>query len=313
MSGAVGSTPSFTRRGRPSAAARCRRSRSSSSETISAVPFFKRANCSSTLLGETAGGVKANDGHHHAQVRFYCIIARGQGFPGRRAGEPARPQVRLGGKPACLTNVCADAIMVQALPGEMSMSKQDSPVSPQRGSKGGSKKGRRRLRPWRLLLLVLIFTFLLTGGAGVGVMAGILKDLPSVDDLSYMQTAESSFIYDRHGNLITELHGAEDREFIKFEDIPPHVKNAFLAIEDHRFYHHFGIDIGGIFRALWNNLRGGHTQGASTITQQLARTIFPIGREVTLRRKIQEAILAIQLERRYIKDEIFEMYLNQIF
>lgn len=193
------------------------------------------------------------------------------------------------------------------------MSKQDSPVSPQRGSKGGSKKGRRRLRPWRLLLLVLIFTFLLTGGAGVGVMAGILKDLPSVDDLSYMQTAESSFIYDRHGNLITELHGAEDREFIKFEDIPPHVKNAFLAIEDHRFYHHFGIDIGGIFRALWNNLRGGHTQGASTITQQLARTIFPIGREVTLRRKIQEAILAIQLERRYIKDEIFEMYLNQIF
>src|SRR5690606_13890072 len=94
---------------------------------------------------------------------------------------------------------------------------------------------------------------------------------------------------------------------------PPHVKNAFLAIEDHRFYHHFGIDIGGIFRALWNNLRGGHTQGASTITQQLARTIFPIGREVTLRRKIQEAILAIQLERRYSKDEILEMYLNQIF
>ena len=105
----------------------------------------------------------------------------------------------------------------------------------------------------------------------------------------------------------------ERRDLIPFKEIPQHLKAGLLATEDRKFYQHSGIDIKGIFRAVVKNLRAGeYVEGASTITQQLTKTLF-LSPEKTLQRKIREALLALQLERRYTKDEIFELYLNQVY
>ncbi|MEX2355664.1 MAG: PBP1A family penicillin-binding protein [Thermaerobacterales bacterium] len=200
----------------------------------------------------------------------------------------------------------------------MSNDRRSDKNSAGRKPAGGKKPGqtgtkrRRRIRPWRVALVVAILGVMLTAGAGVGLMANILSDIPAVSDLDSLQQATSSFIYDRHGNLITEIYGPENRVPVNIRDIPDHVVNAFIAIEDHRFYDHFGIDPEGIVRAAYNNITGGAFSGASTITQQLARNVFPIGRDVNMRRKLQEAVLAVQMERRFTKDEILEKYLNQI-
>ncbi|HEY8449782.1 MAG TPA: transglycosylase domain-containing protein, partial [Bacillota bacterium] len=184
-------------------------------------------------------------------------------------------------------------------------------------TQGHPKTPRRRwrIRPWRLLLVVTVIATLGLVGVGTGFVFGAIRDLPSVEEVDRLFTAETSVIFDRHGQPITEIHGPENRVSVDFEDIPEHVRHAFIAIEDERFYRHFGVDLLGIARAAINNLLGNDIQGASTITQQLARNLFPvrIGFERTLERKVQEAIMAIQLERRYTKDEILEMYLNQIF
>ena len=169
----------------------------------------------------------------------------------------------------------------------------------------------RRIR-WMRLFLFLVFLFGISGTVlAAGFMMGAVRAMGPITALR-PQVAQTSFIYDRHGELLTEIQGPENRIVVPLEQIPEHVRNAFIAIEDERFYDHFGVDPIGIARALINNLRGGHLQGASTITQQLARSAF-LTQDRTWRRKIQEAILAIELERRFTKDEILEMYLNQIY
>ena len=120
-------------------------------------------------------------------------------------------------------------------------------------------------------------------------------------------------LYDGSGEQIASLHGAEDRTAVSLEEIPQHVRNAFLAVEDVRFYSHSGIDIKRIFGALLADLRSGSLeQGASTITQQLIK-LSHLTSEKTLERKVQEAILALELEAQYSKDEILEMYLNYVY
>lgn len=178
-----------------------------------------------------------------------------------------------------------------------------------------AKKRRWRIRPWRLLIVMTVIFSLAGAGLVTGFVFGAMRDLPSIEEVETLFTPESSFIYDRYDQLITEIHGAENRISVSIDDIPEHVKNAFIAIEDERFYRHFGVDLQGLARAAINNLMGRPIQGGSTITQQLARNLFPvkIGRERRIERKIQEAIMAIRLERRYTKDQILEMYLNQIF
>jgi len=172
-----------------------------------------------------------------------------------------------------------------------------------------------RVRPWRLVLFTGFISVVIVAGMGVGLLTGAMRALPPVEEVDERIAPETSFIYDRDGNLITELHGAENRISLSYDQIPKTVINAFVAIEDERFFSHFGVDPIGIARAALNNLRGGDRQGASTITQQLARNLFPeeIGFEISMRRKIQEALMAIQLERRFSKERILEMYLNHIF
>ena len=128
-----------------------------------------------------------------------------------------------------------------------------------------------------------------------------------------MRPAVSSQVFDSHGRLITTLHSDQNRLPIDINKVPQNLQNAFIAAEDNRFYEHIGIDPIGIFRAIFANLTNrGIAQGGSTITQQLAKNAF-LSQEQTLKRKIQEAMLALENEHKYSKKEILEMYMNQIY
>mgnify|MGYP001587120358 CR=1 FL=1 len=155
-------------------------------------------------------------------------------------------------------------------------------------------------------------------GGGLLVIGGlsfllIVKDLPSPDILNSRQVFESTKIYDRTGEfLLYEIHGEEKRTIIPFEKIPDHVKQATIAIEDANFYKHSAFDIKSIIRAFLVNLtRGRISQGGSTITQQLAKNAFLTPKR-TITRKVKELVLAIRLENQFSKDEILNLYLNQI-
>ena len=122
---------------------------------------------------------------------------------------------------------------------------------------------------------------------------------------------ETSFIYDSNGDLITSFVGLENRISASIDDIPKMLQYAFIAIEDERFYTHKGIDIKRIVGAFFNNIRTDSTHGGSTITQQLIKLKI-LSREQTYKRKLQEAYLATELEKKYTKDQILESYMNTI-
>jgi 1A family penicillin-binding protein len=140
-----------------------------------------------------------------------------------------------------------------------------------------------------------------------------LGDLPRPEDFTEKKLVESTKIYDRTGNvLLYELYGEEKRTVVPFDEIPDNVKKAVIATEDSNFYRHFGIDVHALIRSVIADLRiGKPVYGGSTITQQLIRSSY-LTTKKSLRRKIREIVLAIELELRYSKDEIFSFYLNQV-
>ena len=143
------------------------------------------------------------------------------------------------------------------------------------------------------------------------ILADYMKNAPSVEDVE-VKHALPTVVYDRNGEIITKFL-VENREVRKLSDMPANLKDAFIAIEDHTFYTHKGINITRIIGALVYDITNMTTaQGGSTITVQLARNVF-LSHEKTLSRKIWEVFYAFQLERRYTKDEILEFYLNAIY
>ena len=157
-------------------------------------------------------------------------------------------------------------------------------------------------------LIIALIVMGIGGGCGFLVAsANIPSNLPDI------QPALTSHIYDIKGNEIAVVHAEEDREPVKSEEIPENLKKAFLATEDVRFYQHIGIDYRGVMRAMWENItHRAVAEGGSTITQQLARNAY-LNQERTFSRKIQEMFLALKIEHRHTKEEILEMYLNQIY
>lgn len=127
-----------------------------------------------------------------------------------------------------------------------------------------------------------------------------------------MAPMASSQFFDAKGNLITTVDSEEDRIPVTIDKTPKNLQHAFLAAEDIRFYEHGGIDFRGIGRAIYTYVRWGEVQGGSTITQQLAKNYF-LTQEQTLSRKLHEAFIALQIEQKYTKNEILEMYMNQIY
>mgnify|MGYP001608225153 FL=1 len=139
------------------------------------------------------------------------------------------------------------------------------------------------------------------------------RTLPDPESIATRKVGESTKIYDRTGEvLLYDIHGEEKRTIIPWEQMPDTIKKATLASEDSDFYNHNGIDFRGIARAFLKDLTNfGVSQGGSTITQQLVKKAL-LGDERTISRKIKEAVLAIEIERKFTKDQIFWMYLNQI-
>ena len=170
----------------------------------------------------------------------------------------------------------------------------------------------RARRTVTYLLLVFGFLFGLAYGSWTRVCAG--RACPSIAILDDYRPQMASKVYAMDNRLITEL-GYERRTVISLQEMPPYLRQAFIAVEDKRFYQHHGIDYSRILGSLLANLRS-HSmkQGFSTITMQLARNVFQdrITREKTLGRKLREARVALELERTYSKDRILELYLNQI-
>lgn len=187
---------------------------------------------------------------------------------------------------------------------------------PRRDKRSGGGGGRRRGRRGRSFLGGLFYWTLVLGlwcaiGLG-GLIAYHAAQLPPINQLTVPKRPPNIAILAADGSLLAN-RGETGGRTITIGEVPPYLPKAFVAIEDRRFYEHFGIDPIGLGRALVNNLRRtGGVQGGSTLTQQLAKNLF-LTQERTAARKIQEAILALWLERTYSKDQILELYLNRVY
>lgn len=171
-------------------------------------------------------------------------------------------------------------------------------------------KGRRRW-PARLLKWAIILTIWGTL-ALAGVSLWFAHDLPRPESALDAPRRPSLMLQDRSGRIFATF-GDVVGEPLRLRDMPPALPAALVAVEDRRFWHHFGIDPIGLARAVWVNLQAGRVvQGGSTITQQVAKTLF-LSNARTLRRKVQELILTVWLEQRFTKQEILEIYLNRVY
>jgi penicillin-binding protein 1A len=165
---------------------------------------------------------------------------------------------------------------------------------------------------WQLLLLSLVAMGIALSALVVLAIVLIYPELPSLEALTDYNPKVPLRVYSEDGHLIAEF-GEERRALVKFNDVPKELKQAILAAEDERFYQHGGIDTLGILRAAMANLSaGGAKEGASTITMQVARNFFLSG-EKTFKRKLSEALLAIKIEHSLNKEQILELYINQIY
>ncbi|MBX9787122.1 MAG: penicillin-binding protein, partial [Alphaproteobacteria bacterium] len=177
-------------------------------------------------------------------------------------------------------------------------------------------KNKRKLWPWLLKWsCILMIWGLFVGGC---VTLWYSYDLPDITKLQQTERRPSITVLAKDGTKLAtygDLHG----QMVDLKKLPPYVVQALLSIEDRRFYSHFGVDVLGLLRAIWVNYRAGHVvQGGSTITQQLAKNFLQSEKlygvnDRSLRRKVQEALLALWLERNFSKDQILTMYLNRVY
>lgn len=169
-----------------------------------------------------------------------------------------------------------------------------------------TKKTKRHRLRW-----FIIISASLLGGFMLGFYVQIVHDLPPAEAISFYTPPVSTKVYDDQDSLLTEFF-IERRELTDLNEVPDYLKKGFICIEDKTFYRHWGVDVKAIFRALFQNiLHMRAAQGFSTITMQLARSIF-LTQEKTILRKLKEIMLALRIERVYTKDEILERYLNQV-
>lgn len=196
-----------------------------------------------------------------------------------------------------------------------------------RKGKGPVKKKHRSKFRRRLRWVLLISSFVFSVSMLIGILIFYLKygddfsnyqkeaeKLVGESTLDTFRQTETSLVYDSNEKLISVLKGAKDVYYLKYDDIPKEAVEAMIAIEDKKFMEHGGIDLKANVRAFVALIKhkGGVTQGASTITQQLARTIF-LTNEVSIERKLKEIFISVELEKKYTKEQIMEFYLNNIY
>jgi len=167
----------------------------------------------------------------------------------------------------------------------------------------------------KLALLFVLLVVLLGMAGGVASLGGAseINKRCDLDNLRPVAIGQNTFVYAADGSFLGTIPAEKNRTPVPLTTVSPYMRQAILSIEDRRFYEHGGIDVAGILRAAWADVRAGKVvQGGSTITQQLVRNLY-IGKEVTLERKVTEACLAIKLNSRWTKDKILAEYLNQVY
>ncbi|MFD2704478.1 transglycosylase domain-containing protein [Salibacterium lacus] len=189
-------------------------------------------------------------------------------------------------------------------------SRQEKRRAQQTSGKKKKTSGKRSVFK-KIILAIFITGMLLVLGGGIA--AGfMISNAPDLDP-EELVLSEAAEIYDQNGEQVTRLQAGQNRDLIDINNLPEHAKSAFIAVEDTRFYDHFGIDIIRVFGALAANVSEGFgAEGASTITQQVVKNAF-LSPDKTITRKVQEQYLAIRLEQQYSKQQILEMYLNMIY
>ena len=203
----------------------------------------------------------------------------------------------------------------------MSNKKEDKP-NRQVAEQGNSIPKKRKKKGKKRVLLTILMVFLLiclVACLAVGIyVISIAAELPDITAEDLVQ-AQTSFVYDQMGTEVAALHGAENRVAVSLDEMPDYLIDMVIASEDERFYDHNGVDVKGVIRAVIVNITDSFssgevatTQGASTITMQLVRNVIDDW-EITITRKIKEALLAIEFEKKYDKDEILYYYLNEIY
>jgi penicillin-binding protein 1A len=166
--------------------------------------------------------------------------------------------------------------------------------------------------PWKLFFIIVVFAVFASAGVVFGVVQWLRRDLASPQMMLAIRPPVKTTVYDARGRVLHEFF-RENRSFVPLRQIPRHLVNATIATEDRSFYQHWGVDLWGVARAaLTDVLHMRRAQGGSTITQQLARNRF-LTHERTWTRKLKETALAVEIERQYTKDEILELYFNQIY
>ena len=176
-------------------------------------------------------------------------------------------------------------------------------------------------RIFKILIILTVTALLVLGGAVIYKVYPLYEEY-SLEAARAVEESNSntfkrnltSYFYDDEGGLLTELSGNGSKIYLTFDEIPENVVNAFIAVEDRSFWEHKGIDLKGIVRVGIEFVTSGgeRVHGASTITQQLVRNVF-ITKEVTLERKIKEICYALEVEKKYSKEEIIEFYINNIY
>ncbi len=175
-----------------------------------------------------------------------------------------------------------------------------------------SKQIRLRWNHNHLGIFVILAGLSLTGFIGFLLFLFVSLNIPDIESLHQYRPLETSIIKDRYGKIVDRIY-VENRIVVPIADMPQLLPKAFIAAEDARFYDHLGVDSISILRALINNIRaGGRSQGGSTITQQVARSLL-LTREKTYIRKIKEAILAYRIDKALSKEQVLHIYLNQIY
>lgn len=176
-----------------------------------------------------------------------------------------------------------------------------------------SNKGGIKTKTKSILIVFLIMIIILFGIIGASII-GIIQDAPEVNPSEINELmGQTSVIYDQDGNPIENIATSEYREIVEYDKIPEYLKDAFISIEDARFYKHNGVDPRGIFRAIYDNIRAGDTiSGASTIAQQLSRNMY-LSSEKKLDRKIKEAYIALKLTETMGRENVLEAYMNRVF
>ena len=176
----------------------------------------------------------------------------------------------------------------------------------------GERRRRRRIRKLRLLALLVVLGLVGIASFAFGLVTAIAGELPKLDPARY-RPDKNSYIYTSDGRVLAVLRGDEARIVVKSEEIADVMKQAIVAVEDRRFFEHRGIDVRGIARAVWQDLRNrAVVEGGSTITQQFVKNAY-VKSSRSFERKLKEAALAWQLEQQWSKDRILTAYLNTIY